>query len=66
MHGVPHLSFFEFKAVGQHDASPVFLASGRVSDGLYIGLGDTLYPDCRTPLLTRYLCTASLRIATTK
>jgi hypothetical protein len=52
MHGVPHLSFFEFKAVGQHDARPVFLPSGRVSDGLYIGLGDTLYPDCRAPRLT--------------
>ena len=30
----------------------MFLAGRRVSDGLYIGLDDTLYPDCRTPLLT--------------
>jgi hypothetical protein len=30
----------------------VFLAGRKVSDGLHIGLDDTLYPDCRTPLLT--------------
>jgi hypothetical protein len=30
----------------------VFLTGRRVFDGLYIGLDDTLYPDCRTPLLT--------------
>ena len=37
-HRVTHLGFFEFKAVGQHDASPVFLAGRRVFYGLYVGL----------------------------
>jgi hypothetical protein len=52
MHGVPHFRFFVFETIGQRDAGPVFLAGRRVSNGLYIGLDDTLYPDCRMPLLT--------------
>jgi hypothetical protein len=38
---VTHLGFFEFKAVGQHDASPVFLAGHPVLDRLNIGLANT-------------------------
>src|SRR6201993_2092932 len=52
MHGITHLGFFIFETIGQRDAGPVFLAGRRVFDGLYIGLDDTLYPDCRMPLLT--------------
>jgi hypothetical protein len=53
IHRVTHLGLFEFKAVAQHDTSPMFLTSGRVSDGLYIRLPLSRMGAAQRPAPTR-------------